>query len=93
MVHRSILVPSVYYSPVTGMGSVKMSSPSLPPSVTSPGPAATGGIVPPSGVVGHGTVKLHARPPAYTAMFKPGAPPPVRELAGQGRIAPRINAT
>jgi hypothetical protein len=92
IMQRSILVPTIYYSPVTGMGSVRLTAPGLPPAVAAPGPAASGGIVPHSGVVGHGTVKLHARPPAYNAMFVPGAPPPVRELAGQGRVAPRIRA-
>jgi hypothetical protein len=85
MVHRSMLVPTVYYSPVTGMGSVRMPAAGGTPGVPAPGPAASGGVVPYSGPVGHGTVKLHARPPAYSASLTPGAPPPTRETAGAGR--------
>ena len=85
MVHRSVFVPTVYYSPVTGMGSVRLTAPGAPPSVAAPGPAATGGAVAPAGPVGHGTIKLHARPPAYSPSLTPGAPPPTRETAGAGK--------
>jgi hypothetical protein len=85
MVHRSVLVPTIYYSPVTGMGSVRLPTGGGPPSVPAPGPAATGGVVAHSGPVGHGTVKLHARPPAYSAPLTPSAPPPTRETAGAGK--------
>jgi hypothetical protein len=93
MVHRSVLVPTVYYSPVTAMGSTRLGAPGLPPAAGAPGPSPSADIAAHSGVVGHGTVRLYARPPAYTAPFIPTASPPIRELAGQGRIAPRIDAT
>lgn len=85
MVFRSVLVPTVYYSPVTAMGKVQLSAPGVPPAAAAPGPAATGGVVPAAGPVGHGTIKLHARPPAYAASLTPSAPPPVAETAGAGR--------
>jgi hypothetical protein len=85
MVFRSVLVPTVYYSPVTAMGKVQLSAAGAPPSAAAPGPAASGGVVAPSGPVGHGTIKLHARPPAYSAALTPSAPPPTAETAGAGR--------
>ncbi len=84
MVHRNARFPTVYFSPVTGMGKVRLTV-SAPPATAAPGPAATGGVVAPSGPVGHGTIKLHARPPAYSASLTPSAPPPVHETAGAGR--------
>jgi hypothetical protein len=85
MVHRSALVPTVYFSPVTGMGQVRLPATAAPPSVAVPGPTATGGVVAPSGPVGHGTIKLQPRPPLYAASRTPSPPPPVRETAGAGR--------
>jgi hypothetical protein len=84
MVYRSILAPTVYFSPVTAMGKVQLSA-GAPPAASAPGPAASGGVVAHSGPVGHGTIKLHARPAAYAASLTPSAPPPTQETAGAGR--------
>jgi len=46
----------------------------------------------PDGPVGHGTVRLVTRPPAYQATFTPSAPPPTQETAkayGHGAITLR----
>ena len=60
-----------------------------------PGPAPTPAPVP-AAVVGHGTTRLLARPPAWAANapFIPGTPPPRKETAGahgahNGRISVR----
>jgi len=60
-----------------------------------PGPAPTPAPMP-AAVVGHGTTRLLARPPAWAANapFIPGTPPPRKETAGahgahNGRISVR----
>jgi len=72
-------------------------SPAAPaaPGPAAPGPAPTPAPMP-AAVVGHGTTRLLARPPAYAtnAPFIPGTPPPRGETAGahgahKGRIAVR----
>jgi hypothetical protein len=81
-------------SPVTASGAGHGTIRLRPNGAIAPMPASTPPLAPmPTGTsVGHGTTRLIGRPPAYNAMFVPGAPPPTQETAkayGHGAISLR----
>lgn len=74
-------------SPVTSFRGSSTPSAAAPAATVTSTPVAA-----PVGPVGHGTVRLLTRPPAYQAASTPSPPPPTQETAGvgHGRIRLRV---